>query len=125
LWSYRGPILNGLGVPVAYTIGTILLSLVVGLVTGLLRLSKNAMITVPLVAYVETLRCRPLLAKIIWVYYPQPVAVGVDIPAHVAATLVWSLYIGAFYAEIVRGGVNSIEQGNGRGPCNRHATRAS
>ena len=36
---------------------------------------------------------------------------GIDIPAHVAAVLVLSLYTGAFYAEIIRGGVNSIERG--------------
>src|SRR5262249_28188057 len=36
---------------------------------------------------------------------------GIDIPATIAATLVLSLYTGAFYAEIVRGGVNSIERG--------------
>ena len=35
LWAYRALILTGLGVTVAYTIGTILLGLVVGLVTGL------------------------------------------------------------------------------------------
>ena len=111
LWSYRGLILIGLGVTIAYTIGTILLGLVVGLVTGLLRLSKNVLITAPLVAYVEVFRCTPLLVQIVWFYYALPVVLGIDIPAHVAATLVLSLYTGAFYAEIVRGGVNSIERG--------------
>ena len=43
-------ILTGLGVTIANTIGTILLGLVVGLVTGLLRLSRNVLITAPLVA---------------------------------------------------------------------------
>ena len=67
--------------------------------------------TVPLIAYVEIFRCTPLLVQIIWFYYAFPVVIGVDIPAHVAATMVLSLYTGAFYAEIVRGGVNSIERG--------------
>ena len=111
LWSYRSLILIGLGVTIAYTIGTILLGLVVGLVTGLLRLSKNVLITAPLVAYIEVFRCTPLLVQIVWFYYALPVVLGIDIPAHVAATLVLSLYTGAFYAEIIRGGVNSIERG--------------
>ena len=38
LWAYRWLILAGLGVTIAYTVGTILLGLVIGLVTGLLRL---------------------------------------------------------------------------------------
>jgi polar amino acid transport system permease protein len=111
LWSYRGLILTGLGVTIAYTIGTILLGFVVGLVTGLLRLSRNALITAPLVAYIEIFRCTPLLVEIVWFYYALPVILGVDIPANAAATLVLSLYTGAFYAEIIRGGVNSIERG--------------
>jgi polar amino acid transport system permease protein len=111
LWAYRGLILAGLGVTIAYTIGTILLGLIVGLITGLLRLSRNPVITAPLVAYVEIFRCTPLLVQIVWFYYALPVVIGVDIPAHVAAVLVLSLYTGAFYAEIIRGGVISIERG--------------
>jgi len=111
LWAYRWLILAGLGVTIAYTVGTILLGLAIGLVTGLLRLSRNPMITAPLVAYVEIFRCTPLLVQIVWFYYALPVVLGIDIPAHVAAVLVLSLYTGAFYAEIIRGGVNSIERG--------------
>jgi polar amino acid transport system permease protein len=111
LWAYRGLILWGLGITVIYTIGTIAFGLLIGLVTGLLRLSRSKFVTLPLIAYVEVFRCTPLLVQIIWFYYAFPVLIGVDIPATVAATLVLSLYTGAFYAEIVRGGVNSIERG--------------
>ena len=111
LWQYRWLILVGLGITILYTIGTILLGLAIGLLTGLLRLSRNKLLTAPLVAYVEIFRCTPLLVQIIWFYYALPVILGIDIPAHMAAILVLSLYTGAFYAEIVRGGVNSIERG--------------
>ena len=95
----------------AYTIGSIAIGMAIGLATGLLRLSRNWLLTLPLVAYVEVFRCTPLLVQIIWFYYALPVVLGIDIPATVAATLVLSLYTGAFYAEIVRGGVESIERG--------------
>jgi polar amino acid transport system permease protein len=111
LWHYRWLVLWGLGVTILYTIATILIGLAIGLVTGLLRLSRNKLLTAPLLAYVEIFRCTPLLVQIIWFYYALPVVLGIDIPAHVAAVLVLSLYTGAFYAEIVRGGVNSIERG--------------
>ena len=111
LWHYRGLILNGLAITIAYTIGTIFLGLLIGLVVGLLRLSGSRLISAPLVAYIELFRCTPLLVQVIWFYYALPVIVGLDIPAHVAAVLVLSLYTGAFYAEIIRGGVNSIERG--------------
>jgi polar amino acid transport system permease protein len=111
LWHYRWLILWGLGVTVAYTIGSIAIGMVIGLATGLLRLSRNKFLTLPLVAYVEIFRCTPLLVQIIWFYYALPVVLGIDIPATVAATMVLSLYTGAFYAEIVRGGVESLERG--------------
>jgi polar amino acid transport system permease protein len=111
LWHYRWLILWGLGITIAYTIGTILIGFLIGLATGLLRLSRSRLLTLPLVAYVEIFRCTPLLVQIIWFYYALPVVLGIDIPATMAATMVLSLYTGAFYAEIVRGGVESIERG--------------
>src|SRR6478736_10337010 len=101
----------GLGWTIAYTIGTILLGTLIGLFVGIVRLRRLPVIDWLLVAYIEVFRCTPLLVQIIWFYYALPVILGIDIPAHVAATLVLSLYTGAFYAEIVRGGVNSIERG--------------
>jgi polar amino acid transport system permease protein len=111
LWGYRSLIALGLGITMVYTVATIVVGLVIGLATGLLRLSRNPLLTAPLVAYVEIFRCTPLLVQIIWFYYAFPVIIGVDIPATIAAGMVLSLYTGAFYAEIVRGGVNSIERG--------------
>jgi polar amino acid transport system permease protein len=111
LWGYRVLILEGLGITIAYTVGTILLGLIVGLGAGLMRLSRRFYVTAPVLAYVEIFRCTPLLVQIIWFYYALPVLLGIDIAAPVAAGLVLSLYTGAFYAEIVRGGVESIERG--------------
>src|ERR1700746_4038595 len=62
-------------------------------------------------AYIELFRCTPLLVQIIWFYYALPVVLGVNIPAHVAAISVLSLYGGAFYAEIVRGSIESVPSG--------------
>jgi polar amino acid transport system permease protein len=111
LWHYRGLVVMGLGVTIAYTIASIAIGMMIGLLVGLLRLSGNKLVTLPLTAYVEVFRCTPLLVQIIWFYYAFPVIIGIDIPGVIAAGMVLSLYTGAFYAEIVRGGVNSIEKG--------------
>ncbi len=111
LWMYRWLLAFGLGITLLYTVGSILAGLVIGLGVGLLRLSRNWFVNIPLIAYIEAFRCTPLLVQIIWFYYAFPVLVGVDIPAPAAGLLVLSLYTGAFYAEIFRGGVLSIERG--------------
>ena len=111
LWMYRWLLLKGLGFTILYTVGSIVFGLIIGLLVGLMRLSKSWLVNFPLIAYIEAFRCTPLLVQIIWFYYAFPVLVGIDIPAHAAGMLVLSLYTGAFYAEIFRGGVISIERG--------------
>src|ERR1700747_560754 len=98
----------GLGWTIAYTIGTIFFRTFLGLAACILRLRPLPVIDWLLVAYIEAFRCTPLLVQIIWFYYAFPVIIGVNIPAHVAAVSVLSLYGGAFYAEIVRGSVESV-----------------
>jgi polar amino acid transport system permease protein len=123
---------KGVAVTLAYTAGTILLGLVLGLLIGLGRLGRTSwaeLRLVPpqrwlisrkfwlfplqwcLIAFVEAFRCTPLLVQIVWVYYALPVVLGVQIPATVAAIMTLSCYTAAFYAEIFRGGIMSIEPG--------------
>ena len=123
---------KGVLVTLAYTAGTIFFGLILGLLIGLGRLARAngadlrsipirywlvspAFWVLPLqfclIAFVEVFRCTPLLVQIVWVYYALPVLLGVQIPAIVAAVLTLSCYTGAFYAEIFRGGIVSIERG--------------
>ena len=111
LWRYERLFVTGIEVTLAFTLGTILLGMVMGLLIGLGRLSPSRLVNVPLVALIEVFRCTPLLVQIVWCYYALPVILGIQIPAIAAATLVLSLYTGAFYAEIFRGGIVSIERG--------------
>jgi polar amino acid transport system permease protein len=101
----------GLGWTMVYTVGSILLGSSIGLFVGILRLRRYPVIDWLLIAYIELFRCTPLLVQIIWFYYAFPVVIGVNIPAHVAAITVLSLYGGAFYAEIVRGSIESVHRG--------------
>jgi len=111
LLRYTHLFVVGVEVTLAYTAGTVLLGLLIGLVLGLGRLSRSRWVNAPLVAFIEVFRCTPLLVQIVWFYYALPVILGIQIPATVAAVLVLSLYTGAFYAEIFRGGIVSIEPG--------------
>ena len=111
LWRYTGLFWTGVQVTLAYTIGTVALGLAIGLSLGLARLIPSRLVAIPLVAFIELFRCTPLLVQIVWFYYALPVILNVQVPAVVAATLVLSLYTAAFYAEIFRGGILSIEQG--------------
>jgi polar amino acid transport system permease protein len=102
---------RGVLVTLAYTGGTIFLGLIIGLLVGLGRMTRSRLLNWPLIGFIEVFRCTPLLVQIVWFYYALPVLLGIQIPATVAATLTLSCYTGAFYAEIFRGGIVSIERG--------------
>jgi polar amino acid transport system permease protein len=56
-------------------------------------------------------RCTPVLVQLVWFYYALPVLTGIEMSAPVAAALCLSLYGGAFYSEIIRGGIISTDIG--------------
>lgn len=111
LWKYRWLLVSGLAYTLVFTVICIVLGLFVGLVTGLGRLSRNPLVAVPLRAYIELFRCTPVLVQLVWFYYALPVLTGIELSAVAAATLCLSLYGGAFYSEIIRGGIISVDAG--------------
>jgi len=68
-------------------------------------------VTLPLIAYIEVFRCTPLLVQLVWMYYALPVLIQVEMSAGFACFLTLTLYGGAFYAEIFRGGIEAIDRG--------------
>ena len=111
LRPYTGLIWQGLGVTLLYTVTTVAVGLLIGLGVGVLRTIGPRWVSVPLRAYIELFRCTPLLVQIVWMYYALPVLIGVNLSAGTACFLTLSLYAGAFYAEIFRGGIEAIDKG--------------
>ncbi|MGE0748976.1 MAG: amino acid ABC transporter permease [Variibacter sp.] len=102
---------KALGVTIGYAVATTVGGLIIGVICGMLLLSRHKILTLPISGYVQMFRCTPLLVQIIWFYYALPIVVHVEIPAWLAAGLGLTLYMGAFSAEIFRGGIMSIDKG--------------
>lgn len=111
LWQYWDLFLYGLWLTVVYTFGSIVLGVLIGLLVCAARLSGWMVLSLVARTYQEIFRCTPLLVQLLWFYYAFPLLVGISIDNRVAAMLTLSLYVGAFYAEIFRGGILSIEKG--------------
>ena len=111
LRPYSGLIWQGLGVTLLYTITTVAVGLLIGLGVGVLRTIGPRWVSMPLRGYIEVFRCTPLLVQLVWMYYALPVLIGVDMSASTACFLTLSLYAGAVYAEIFRGGIEAIDKG--------------
>ncbi|MSO54178.1 MAG: amino acid ABC transporter permease [Rhodospirillales bacterium] len=104
-------LLRGAGITLLYAFGTIVGGLVLGVLCGTAMLSRHKFLTLPFNAYVQFFRCTPLLVQIVWFYYALPMLLGYSLPAWMASGLGLTLYMGAFCAEIFRGGIQSIDRG--------------
>lgn len=101
----------GLWITVVYTVGSIVLGLILGLAVCFARLSGIRMLDWAAQGFQELFRCTPLLVQLLWFYYALPLLLGIDIQNWAAALATLSLYAAAFYAEIFRGGILSIDKG--------------
>src|SRR5216684_1716137 len=108
VYSYLNLWIKGLGVTLAYSLGTVLGGLIIGVICGMLLLYRRKWVTLPIHYYVEIFRCTPLLVQIVWFYYALPIVLDVELPAWLAAGLGLTLYMGAFSTEILCGGILGI-----------------
>ena len=104
-------LLWGLTVTLQYTVITCLVGLMVGLVAAILQLSPIKLLSGVAVTFVEFFRNVPLLVWLLWTYYALPIFAGVNISKEWAGLLALSLYGGAYYAEIFRAGIQSLDPG--------------
>jgi polar amino acid transport system permease protein len=103
--------LIGIWATFVYTVGSVALGVVIGLAACFARLSRFAALRILARSYQELFRCTPLLVQILWAYYALPMLLGFSISNTTAGLLTLSLYVGSFYAEIFRGGINAIDKG--------------
>lgn len=100
---------DGILITFQVTVCSILLSLPLGLVTGLGKLSRNRIINLLASTYVEVVRGLPLLVQLFYIYF----ALGrfLKVPDMVAAIIAMSICYGAYMGEVFRAGIESIDKG--------------
>ena len=100
---------DGILITFQVTVMAICGALVLGLITGLGRISKNRLINTIASTYVEVIRGIPLLVQLFYIYY----ALGrfVNVPDMTAAVLSMSFCYGAYMGEVFRAGIESIDKG--------------
>ena len=85
--------------------------LVVGLMLALARLSKKRWMKLPADIIIEVFRTTPPLVQLFWFYFGLPIIINVEMTPFLAAALTFTIQSGAFFAEILRAGIVSIERG--------------
>ena len=113
-WDMILDLLQGLAVSVEIFVFTLLIALPLGFVIALGRMSKNPLVSGLFRIYVSIVRGTPLMLQIMFVYFAPYVLFGMSLalyPRLLATVLAFSLNYAAYFAEIYRGGILSIERG--------------
>ena len=104
-------LMEGLKMTVILTVVSIAIALALGIVFGLLRVSRSIWLRAIGTTYVDIFRGTPLLVQAFFIYFGIPSALGFQMSAVTAGIITLSLNAGAYMTEIVRGGIQSVDKG--------------
>jgi len=106
-------ILEGLGITFGTFFVTLLLSLPLGMLIALCRVSKNKILSSVSGVYTWILRGTPLLLQMFFIFFGLP-AIGIQLFGRMRLPYVYLAFVlnySAYFAEIFRSGIQSVEKG--------------
>lgn len=107
-------LLGGLGVTVGVSLISVVLSLIFGSVVGIIQFERLPYFSKFVGTINNVIRNLPLLLIIFFVYFALP-KIGIHLPIFWATVVAMSTFESAMLAEIVRGGLESIDIGQFEG----------
>lgn len=117
LETYSGMLLGALGKTMLLTLLSLVFAMVIGLIFGLMNVSKKRALNLIGTIYVDAIRGVPLLVLAFFVYFGVPAGMkGIGfsnfrLDALQAGVIALSMNCGAYMAEIVRAGIESVDKG--------------
>ena len=115
--SILGPLGEGSLVSLELFCITLLLSIPLGVALALMRLSRHRWLGVTVSGYLWLMRGTPLMLQLLFIYYALPLLPGggIQLPDFPAAVVAFALNYAAYFAEIFRAGIQSIDRGQYEG----------
>lgn len=108
-----GQFFNGFLFTLALAVGSFILAMVLGIFFGAMSTSKRPILRILARIFVEFYQNTPLLVQFVIVFYGLPLISDhiIMIPIYWTAVLCVGLYHGAYIAEVIRSGIQSIPSG--------------
>ncbi len=103
--------IGGLALTFELALMTMVGGLLIGVILSIARLSPRPWLYYPATAYIHFFRGLPLILVIFWLYFLSPVITGRPIGAFPAAVISFIVFEAAYFAEIIRAGVQSVSHG--------------
>ena len=100
---------SGLGYTLLISLFSVLLGLVIGILMALMRLSKSKILRAVSGIYIDIIRGTPTMVQLLIIYFV--IFANVHIDKWVVGFIAFGINSGAYIAEIVRGGILSVDIG--------------
>ena len=100
---------SGLGYTLLISLFSVLLGLVIGILMALMRLSKSKILRAVSGIYIDIIRGTPTMVQLLIIYFV--IFANVHIDKWVVGFIAFGIHSGAYIAEIVRGGILSVNIG--------------
>lgn len=103
-------LISGLSVTLSVFLLTIVISIPLGIICSIGRIKGSKISRIIIDLYTLVMRGTPLLLQIIFIFYGLPL-VGIKFNRFTSAIIAFGLNYAAYFAEIFRGGIESIDEG--------------
>lgn len=111
IWDYKGDLFKGLLTAINVSICALIISLVLGMLFALARMSRYKIVSGFATAYVNIFRGIPALVSVIWVYFGWSLLFGHNFTVFQAGVIALTLLYSSFFCEIFRSALQAIPKG--------------
>jgi len=111
VWDFKFDLLKGLITAISVSIFALLLSIFIGLLFALARMSRFKVLSVFASVYVNIFRGIPALVSVIWVYFGWSLLFGHNFSVFQSGVIALTLLYSSFFCEIFRSALQAIHKG--------------
>ncbi len=109
--NMTGILLGGVGTTVSIFFLTLLLSIPLGMLVAVGRMSKSPLVSKPISFYIYIMRSTPLMLQVMFIYFLLPQVLPFKIDRFWAVIFSFVINYAAYFAEIFRGGILGVPPG--------------
>lgn len=107
LFEYKMFYIEGVKNTILIAFSSVFIGLILGIILCLMKISRNKVLNGISSAYIEFFRGTPLIVQVYIIYFGLPF----NLPKFPAGVIALSLNSGAYVAEIIRSGIQSVDNG--------------
>ena len=116
VWAAKGPILQGLGISLLIALVAVVIGFVIGVLLAMVKIAPKNNVAMKILdkfadLYITVVRGTPVLVQLLIMYGVVFASLKTNPTNLIVPIVAFGLNSGAYMAEIIRGGINSVDKG--------------